>query len=167
MYDVAVIGGGVVGCAIARELSFTRARVVLLEAAHDVCEGASKGNTGIATSGGDCTPGTLECTLVRASSPRWEGLCASLDTPFHRIGTLCVALDEDDEARLPALLAEARGAGAPAEILTAEQARAIEPLITEEARAALHFPADGIVDSIRLTLGYAELAARNGVDVRR
>ena len=53
MYDVVVIGGGVVGCAVARELSFSHARVLLVEAAHDVCEGAFKGNTGIATSGGD------------------------------------------------------------------------------------------------------------------
>jgi glycerol-3-phosphate dehydrogenase len=101
VYDVVVIGGGVVGCAIARELSFSHARVLLLEAAHDVCEGASKGNTGIATSGGDCPPGTLECRLVRASSARWEELCASLDAPFSRIGTLAVALDDDEAARLP------------------------------------------------------------------
>src|SRR4051794_1888721 len=165
VYDVAIIGGGVVGCAIARELSFTHARVVLLEAAHDVCEGASKGNTGIATSGADCTPGTLECDLVRASSPRWEELCASLDTPFHRIGTLALALDEEDEGRLEPLLAEARATGAAAAILTADEARAVEPLITPAVRAALRFPDDGIVDSIRLTLGYAELAARNGVSV--
>ena len=55
-----------VGCAIARELSFSRASVVLLEAAHDVCEGASKGNTGITTSGADCTPGTLEAPSQRS-----------------------------------------------------------------------------------------------------
>ena len=58
-----------VGCAIARELSFSQASVVLLEAAHDVCEGASKGNTGIATSGADCAAGTLECDLVTQVEP--------------------------------------------------------------------------------------------------
>ena len=165
--DVAIVGGGVVGCAIARELSFSQASVLLLEAAHDVCEGASKGNTGIATSGADCTAGTLECDLVTRSSPRWEQLCATLDTPFHRIGTLAVALTEEQEQRLPELLDEAHAAGARAEIVSGEAARGLEPLLTTDARAALHFPDDGIVDSIRLTIGYAELACRNGVEVRR
>jgi glycerol-3-phosphate dehydrogenase len=164
---VVVIGGGVVGCAIACRLSSTPARVTLVEAAHDLCEGASKGNTGIATSGGDCHPGTLEADLVRRSSPSWEQLCARLDTPFHRIGTLAVALTEEQEARLPELLREARETGAAAEIMTGDRARELEPLITAGARAALHFPDDGIVDSIRLTIGYAELAARNGVEVLR
>jgi glycerol-3-phosphate dehydrogenase len=164
---VVVIGGGVVGCAIACRLSTTGARVTLVEAAHDVCEGASKGNTGIATSGGDCHPGTLEADLVRRSSPGWEELCARLDTPFRRVGTLAVALTEEQEARLPELLQEARETGAAAEIVTGRQARKLEPLITDQARAALYFPDDGILDSIRLTIGYAELAARNGVEVVR
>ena len=156
-----------VGCAVAWRLSGTAARVTLIEAAHDLCEGASKGNTGIATSGGDCHPGTLELELVRRSSPGWEALCARLDTPFHRIGTLAVALTEEDERRLPELLRDAQDTGAAAEIVTGDQARGLEPLISEEARAALHFPDDGIIDSIRLTIGYAELAARNGVEVLR
>jgi glycerol-3-phosphate dehydrogenase len=165
--DVVVIGGGVVGCAVAWRLSTTGASVTLVEAAHDLCEGASKGNTGITTSGADCRPGTLEAELVRRSSPGWEALCARLDTPFQRIGTLAVAVTADEEARLPALLEEARANGAPAEIVSGEAARELEPLVTPQARAALHFPEDGIIDSIRLTLGYAELAARNGVEVLR
>ncbi len=166
-YDVVIVGGGVVGCAIARRLSFTTARVALLEAAHDVGEGASKGNTGITTCGADCTPGTLEATLVRRSADGWERLCASLDTPFERIGTLNVALSAEDEAQLPALLAEAHANDAEAAIVDGGAARALEPLVTEQARAALHIPQDGIIDSLRLTIGYAELAARNGVDVYR
>src|SRR5213076_2115236 len=96
-----------------------------------------------------------------------EALCARLDTPFQRIGTLAVAVTADEEARLPALLEEARANGAPAEIVSGEAARELEPLVTPQARAALYFPEDGIIDSIRLTLGYAELAARNGVEVLR
>ena len=112
---------------------------MLLEAAHDVCEGASKGNTGIATSGADCAAGTLECDLVTRSSPRWEQLCATLDTPFHRIGTLAVALTEEQEQRLPELLDEAHAAGARAEIVSGEAARGLEPLLTSgrPRRAAL------------------------------
>ncbi len=166
MYDVVIVGGGVVGCAIARELSFTTARVALVEAAHDVGEGASKGNTGIATCGADCTPGTLEAELVTGSAAGWEVLTASLDTPWERLGTLCVATEADELPRLEHLAAAARENGCRADVVSAEAARDLEPLITPGALGALHIPDDGIVDSLRLTLGYAELAARNGVDVR-
>ncbi|MGN6378747.1 MAG: NAD(P)/FAD-dependent oxidoreductase [Gaiellales bacterium] len=162
-YDVVIVGAGVVGCAIARRLSLTTARVAVVEAAHDVGEGASKGNTGIATCGADCTPGTLEAELVTRSSPGWEALCESLDTPWERIGTLCVATTPDEQASLGHLLEQARANGCRAEIVTGEAARGMEPQITEQARAALHIPDDGIVDSLRLAIGYAELAARNGV----
>ena len=95
------------------------------------------------------------------SSPRWEQLCATLDTPFHRIGTLAVALTEEQEQRLPALLdeAHARRAGRDRQ---RRGGAGLEPLLSADARAALHFPDDGIVDSIRLTIGYAELAAATG-----
>ena len=164
-YDVVIVGGGVVGCAIARRLSFTTASVALLEAFHDVGEGASKGNTGITTCGADCTPGTLEATLVRRSASGWETLCGSLDTPFERLGTLCVALTGEDEQQLEPLQEEAAANGAEAHIVDAAAARALEPLVTDRALAALHIPEDGIIDSLRLTIGYAELAARNGVEV--
>jgi glycerol-3-phosphate dehydrogenase len=164
-YDVVIVGGGVVGCAIARRLSFTTARVALVEAAEDVGEGASKGNTGIATCGADCPPGSLEAELLRRSSPGWEALCASLDTTFRRIGGLAVALSAEEEGALPGLLATARANGCAAEILTGAQARKLEPMLSPAARAAVHVPGEGIVDPLRLTVGYAELAARNGVDV--
>ena len=166
-YDVAIVGGGVVGCAIAWRLSFTTASVVLIEAAHDVGEGASKGNTGIATCGADCAPGTLEAELVTRSSPGWEELCRSLDTPWRRMGTLAVAVTEKEERGLEHVREQARRNGCEAEIVSGEAARSLEQLVTPSARAAVHIPQDGIIDSLRLTIGYAELAARNGVDVLR
>ena len=164
-YDVVIVGGGVVGSAIAWRLAKTTARVALIEARHDVGEGASKGNTGIATCGADCTPGTLEAELVTRSTPGWERLCAALDTPWERIGTLAVALTEQEAAALERLAEEAHEVGAEAEVISGQRARELEPMVTEECRAALLIPQDGIVDSLRLTIGYAELAARNGVDV--
>jgi glycerol-3-phosphate dehydrogenase len=164
-YDVVIVGGGVVGCAIAWRLSFTTARVALVEAAHDVGEGASKGNTGIATCGADCAPGTLEAALVTRASPRWEALCASLDTPWRRTGTLAVAMTAEEERGLRHLHDQALANGCRAEIVSGDAARGLEPMIAPAARAAVHIPDDGIVDSLRLTIGYAELAARNGVTV--
>jgi glycerol-3-phosphate dehydrogenase len=164
-FDVAVIGGGVVGTAIACALSLTTARVCLIEQADDLAEGASKGNSGIAECGYDTTPGSLETRLVRASSPRWEDLSRRLDVPFKRLGSLSVALTDEEAGRLPHLREVALANGVAAEILSAEAARRLEPLISAECRGALYLPEEGIIDPLRLTFGYAELAARNGARI--
>lgn len=161
-FDVAVIGGGVVGTAVAMRLSKTTARVVLLEAADDLAEGASKGNSGIAECGYDTTPGSLETRLIRESSPRWEDIAHRLDVPFKRLGSLSVALTDEEGARLPHLLEVAEVNGVAAEIVSAEEARRLEPLVSPDCRGALYLPEEGIIDPLRLTFGYAELAALNG-----
>ena len=98
-----MIGAGVVGAAVAARLSQEELRVVWLEAAHDVAEGASKGNSAITASGYDCAPGMLEAELVTASSPRWDAICAELDVPFRRVGCLVLAFTGKEEARLAGL----------------------------------------------------------------
>jgi glycerol-3-phosphate dehydrogenase len=165
-FDVVIVGGGVVGSAIAMRLSLTTARTCLLEAAGDLAEGASKGNSGIAECGYDTTPGSLETRLIRASSPRWEDMAARLDVPFKRLGSLSVAITDEEADRLPDLLEVARANGVTAEILSAEAARRLEPMISPACRGALHLPEEGIIDPLRLTFGYAELAALNGASVR-
>jgi glycerol-3-phosphate dehydrogenase len=165
-FDVVVVGGGVIGTAIAARLSLTTASVCLLEQADDLAEGASKGNSGIAECGYDTAPDTLETRLLRASSPRWEELSHRLDVPFRRLGSLCTAITKEEAGRLPELLERAQANGVAARIVSPEEARAMEPLISPACRGALFLPEEGIVDPLRLTIGYAELAARNGVDVR-
>ncbi len=164
-FDVAVVGAGVVGAAIAARLSQTTARVCLLDRAGDVAEEASKGNAGIGSSY-YAEPGSLDARLISATYPRWEDTCARLDVPYRRIGGLITALTEAEEAELPPKLAEAQGCEVPAEIITGAQARELEPLISSECRAALWLPAEGIIDPMRLTFALAELAARNGADIR-
>jgi glycerol-3-phosphate dehydrogenase len=164
-YDVAVVGAGVVGAAIAARLSEEHLRVVWLEAAHDVAEGASKGNSAITASGYDCAPGTLEAELVTASSPRWEAICTDLDVPFRRIGCLVLAFTAREEARLAGLHDEAAANGVPTEIVARERIRELAPAASGAARAALHVPREGIIDPIRLTVAWAEQAVRRGADL--
>src|SRR5688572_10204217 len=114
-FDVAVVGGGVLGCAIAARLAATTARVCLLEAETDVAEGASKGNAGIAVSYYGA-PGTLETELIGRANRGWEELCARLDVPYRRIGALMIAVDEAEEAELAAILVEVRACGVRAEL---------------------------------------------------
>ena len=165
-YDVVVVGAGVVGAAIARRLSLDDVRVLWLEARHDVCEGASKGNSGIAASGYDVTPGTLEAELILDSSRRWEELCAELDVPFRRCGSLALAFGAEDEERLEHARAQAETNGVEARILTGPEACQVEPAAAPRASAALFVPGEAIVDPIRLTIAYAEVAVRNGVDLK-
>ena len=164
-YDVIVIGGGVLGSAVAARLAMTSASVCLLEEADDVAEGASKGNAGIATSF-YAPPGTLEAELIARSWPRWEDICDRLDVPFSRPGALTVAITDEQAPQLAGICADAIAAGTRAELLTGAQARDLEPMLTPECRGAVHLPDEGLIDPVRLTCAYAELAAANGAVIR-
>jgi glycerol-3-phosphate dehydrogenase len=164
-WDVVIVGAGVTGTAIAARLSRTTASVIVVEAAGDVAEGASKGNAGVAPSY-YAAPGTLEAALTSASYPRWEEVCRNLDVTYRRIGGLMVAINDEQVAALPQLLEEARGCGAEAHIVDGAEVRRLEPLVTADAIAGLWLPEEGVIDPMRLTVGYAELAARNGVPFR-
>jgi glycerol-3-phosphate dehydrogenase len=159
---VVVVGAGVLGTAIAARLSTSTARVCVVEAADDVAEGASKGNAGI-TSSYYAAPGTLEADLIAATYPRWEDVCARLDVPFRRIGAVMAAISPEECEVLPSQFAEARACGVRAEVVLGEEARRLEPLLTPDCQQALVLADEGIIDPMRLCVGFAELAARNGV----
>ena len=164
-FDVVVIGGGVLGTAVAARLSSTVVSVCLFEAENDVCEGASKGNAGVAVSYYG-PPGTLETELINRSCPQWEELCGRLGVPYRRIGGVMVALNEDEAARLEHTLGELEQAGVRGELLTPAQVGDIEPLITAKCVAGLLMPDEGVIDPMALTIAYADLAVTNGASVR-
>lgn len=164
-FDVVVIGGGVLGTAVAARLSSTTARVCLLEAESDVAEGASKGNAGVAVSYYG-PPGTLETRLITASTPRWEEITGRLAVPYRRLGAIMVALDEEQAGRLEHTRDEILACGVRAEMVAVERALRDEPLITPRCVAALSMPDEGVIDPMALTVAYANLAAANGVQVR-
>lgn len=91
-YDVIIIGAGVSGCAIARELAKGKLRIAVLEAKSDVCEGTSKANSGIVHAGYDAVPGTLKAQLNVRGNEMMEELSKKLDFPFRRNGSWCYAL---------------------------------------------------------------------------
>jgi glycerol-3-phosphate dehydrogenase len=160
-FDVVIIGAGVIGCAIAAELAQTNLTVCVLEAATDVAEGASKANAGI-TSSYYGPPPSLDCELIAESNNGWEQLCARLDVPYRRIGALTVAFDSEAVRGLDDLERDVRAAGAKVQRLDGDEARRHEPLLSPDCIAALYYPDEGIVDPMRLTWAYAELAALNG-----
>ncbi|KUI27884.1 NAD(P)/FAD-dependent oxidoreductase [Mycobacterium sp. GA-2829] len=166
-YDIAVIGAGVIGAAIAAQLSRHAVRVVWFEAAHDVAEGASKANSAIACTGFDMATGSLESDLIRQANPQWESICRALDVPFRRIGALSLAFDDGDSESLRNLHGQADEAGIETDLISGDALRREAGSAAPTAIEALHVPREAIIDPIRLTIGLAKLAVLNGVELRR
>ena len=141
MYDVIVIGGGAVGCAIARELSRYRLKLCLLERAEDVCTGTTKANSAIVHAGFDAEPGSNKAIFNVRGSRMMESLCRDLDIPYNRCGSLVLSFDTADRPRLEALLQRGLENGVEGlEIVEGEALRTMEPNLSDEAVAALHAP---------------------------
>ena len=104
MYDVAIIGAGVTGCAIARELSKYQARICVIECGEDVCSGTSKANSAIIHAGFDAAPGSLKAKLNVRGNAMMDALSEELDIPFLRNGSLVVCTKDQDRKELELLL---------------------------------------------------------------
>ncbi|MEU5538123.1 FAD-dependent oxidoreductase [Streptomyces sp. NPDC020362] len=166
-YDVTVVGAGVVGCAVARELArHPRLRVALIEAQDDVGQGTSKANTAILHTGFDATPGSLEARLVREGSRRLAAYAAESGIPVEEVGALLVAWDEDQLAALPRLAEKAGRNDCPdTRLLGPGELYAREPHLGPGALGALHVPGESIICPWTTTLAYATQAVRAGVDL--
>lgn len=168
MYDVVIIGAGVTGCCIARELSKTQRSVLVLEASNDICEGTSKANSGIAHAGFDAVPGTLKAKLNVRGSRLLTELAPKLEFPYRQNGSLVLCFDEKNTDKLQELLERGKANGVEGlQILTREEVLAMEPALTQNVVAALYAPTGGIVCPFGLTIAMAENAAQNGVLFQR
>ena len=162
-HDVIVIGGGVVGCLTARELSRYNLRTLLIEAGGDVAEGASKANSAIVHAGFDAKPGTNKAKFNVLGNRMFENVCKELKVPFKRNGSLVLAFSEEERKSLEDLKIRAGENGVPVEIIGQDELRAREPNVSREAVAALWAPTGGICCPYQLAFRAAENAAANGV----
>lgn len=161
--EVAVIGGGLLGTMMARQLRRWQLDVLLIEAAEDVCTGISRANSAIVYSGCDNQPGSLKARLTVAGNARFDILCEALDVPFARCGSLMVARGPNGVAHLRKKMTQGRANGVPGlELLSAEAARRLEPMLSETVQAALYAPTCGVVDPWQLALAAYENALANG-----
>ncbi len=166
-YDVAVIGAGVVGCAIARRFTLDGARVVVLEKAAEVLDGASKANSAILHTGFDAPVGTLEAAAIRAGHAEYLEIRERLGLPLIACGALVVAWTEAEAARLPALVATAH-ANEVADVvpLSAAEARALEPELGPGVAGAFRVPGEALIDPWSAPHAYLAQALLNGADLR-
>lgn len=167
MRDVVIIGCGVIGAACAYELSRYELDVTVLERSNDVANGTTKANSAIVHAGYDPHPGTLMAKLNVEGNRMMGELCERLDVPFRRVGSHVLAFSEREEETLRDLLSRGQKNGVPGLcILSGDEVRRREPNISDEVVASLFAPSAGIISPWELTLALAEVAVRNGVELR-
>ena len=167
MYDVIIIGAGVCGAAVARELSRYRVNACVLEKEEDVCCGTSKANSGIVHAGYDAEPGTLKTRPNVQGNKLMERLSEELDFPFKRNGSLVICRDEEGMPALRRLYDKGIENGVPdLKILGGEEVLEMEPNAAENVYAALYAPTAGIVCPFSLNIALAENAYMNGIDFK-
>ena len=167
MYDVAIIGAGVTGAAIARELSRFSLKVIVLDKENDVSCGTSKANSAIIHAGYDPEETTLMAKLNSEGNPMFDRICSELDVPFKRIGSLVVAYDDEQIDHIKKLYQ--RGLNNKIKkmsILSQEELRKREPHINPDAKSALLAETAGIIDPMLLTISLMENAVMNGCDLK-
>jgi len=167
LYDVAIIGGGVSGCSIARELSRYKLRVVLLESSAEVGFGTTKTNSGIIHPGHHSPKHTLKGRLAVRGNQLFDTLRQELNFSFRRIGELVVARDKEDLPVLEQLLQQGQDKGVPGlEIWDRKRLRREEPNLSNKLVGALYAPSAGVINPYEFAFALIENAVDNGVDLK-
>ena len=164
MVDIIIIGAGVSGCAIARELSRYQANILVVDRDEDVCCGTTKANSAIVHAGYDAAHGTLMAKLNVEGSEMMPELAKELDVHYNQIGSIVACMSEDDRPALVKLYENGVANGVKGlRIVERDELVELEPNISDDVVAALYAPTGAIVCPFGLTYALAENAAKNGV----
>jgi len=165
--SVLIIGGGITGTAIARELSKYDVKVVLIEKEADVAFGGpTKANTAILHAGYDDKPGTLAAELCPRGNSLWSKLASNLSVPFKRIGSLVAALEDEEVPVLKELIERGRRNGVQGlRIVKGEELFEMEPNLNKQAVAGLYAPTAGVLSPYEAAIALSENAKQNGVSI--
>ena len=164
IYDCVIVGGGVIGAFVARELMRYSGRFLLLEAGNDVSVGTTKANSGIVHAGFDAAPNTRKAKYNVLGSRLMERKCRELDVPYKRNGALVLAFGNDGDLRK--LRARGMTNGVDVEIISGDAARALEPRLSEKATSALFAPSSAIVSPYELAIACCENFTDNGGELK-
>lgn len=165
VYDVAIIGAGVIGSMIARELSFYDVSVCVIEAAADIAAGASRANSGIVHAGYDAVPGTMKAKMNAEGNMLMEKTAKELGVPYSNCGSLVVAFSKEDDMRIKALQSRGLENGVPTKILAPLEIKQMEPVLSDKITSALYAKTAGIICPFSLTVAAVENAVENGTKV--
>jgi len=166
-FDVIIIGSGISGACAAREISRYRLRALVVEKGYDLCAGATRGNSATVHSGHDAEYGSLKALYNVRGNAMYDALCADLDVPFTRSGTVIFATNEAEMAEVRRLKENADRNGVPGcEVLTRDALNALEDGWGGDVVGALYAPTGGVVCPYTLAFALCENAAENGVAFR-
>jgi len=161
--DVAIIGGGVVGCAVSRRMSLEGASVVLIEKAADILDGASKGNSAILHTGFDAPVGSLEWECVQKGYNEYLDIHKSLNLPLMKTGALITAWTEEEESHFQEIIKKGSDNNInDLRILSKSEALRLEPNLSKNIRAAIEIPREYVIDPWSAPLAYLMQALENG-----
>lgn len=164
--DIVIVGGGVIGTAIARELSRYSLNIILIEKEDDVAMGTSKGNSGIIHAGYNADFKTLKGRLNIKSNPLFDKLCQDLKVRFKRIGSLVAGFTEEDLGKLKELKKNGEKNGLKnLEIIAGDKLFRLEPNLNPQTKYALYAPSAGIISPYKFTIALADNAVINGVKI--
>lgn len=165
MYDIIIIGAGIIGSLLARELSRYQLKVLVLEKNNDVGNETSNANSAIVHSGYDPEPNSLKATLNVLGNAMYEKLCDELDVKFKRIGSITLAFNEEECKTLSMLHERAKNNHVETLILNKQEVLEKEPLVNDNVLMGLYAPSAGIVDPFNLTIKAMENALDNQVEL--
>lgn len=166
MYDVLIIGAGIMGASISRELSKYKLKTIILEKENDVADGTSKANSAIIHAGYDAKEGTLMAKYNAKGNEMYSKIADELDIPFKRIGSFVLAFSEEEKEHLNMLYERGLKNGVPQmEILNFEEIKKIEPNVSDSVVAGLYAKTAGIIGPWEATIGMIENAMDNGVEL--
>ena len=164
-YDVIIIGGGVIGCSVARYLSQYNCKGIVLEKHNDVGDETTCANSAIVHSGYDPLPGTKKAYFNVLGNQMMPKLCEELDVPFINNGSLTVSFSDEEDQTLLELLERAKQNGVEARIVEKEELFKLEPNLNKEAHKAILCPTCGIVSPFNLCVSLMENAMDNGFEL--
>ena len=166
-YDVVVIGAGILGCLTARELARYRLDILVIDKESDIGEGATKANSGVLYAGFHPRGGSLKGISCARGNRMHEKLCRDLDVPVSYTGSLFVAFHDEGLEAVRDKMKKGEKNGVPGmKMISGDEARAIEPMLSERVIGAMYAPTTGIISPFRLVLHTAYNAAENGVEFR-
>jgi len=167
MYDIVIIGAGVAGTFIARELSKFQLKVLLLDRQNDVANETSMANSAIIHAGYDAKAGLLKGKFNALGNSMYDQICDELDVPFKRCGSLVIGFDESDLVIIHELFENGLKNNVPGmRILGYEEIHEMEPNINDKVCCALYAPTAGIISPWELAIASAENAIENGVELK-
>jgi len=165
MYDIAIIGGGIVGCAVARRMTLAGAKVVLIEKSPDILAGASKGNSAILHTAFDAPEKSLELQCMQAGYAEYLDIHTSMNLPLLKTGALLAAWSPEEQAKFEGIMAKATNNGVDdLKLLTTAQALKKEPNLSSKLLAAIEVPREYVIDPWSAPLAYLTQAVENGAD---